>query len=106
MTHMAFGDTKIKCAVSRGLGEGRRRICLDNETSRVGHPGTVRWFRRLGAVIARAGPCRNCDGKSGTGAVFSLFSDSIVPQIFTCRYTSSVRSTRPNVAVNLMFKVF
>ena len=73
MTHMAFGDTKIKCAVSRGLGEGRRRICLDNETSRVGHPGTVRWFRRLGAVIAGAGPCGNGDGKSDNGAIFSIF---------------------------------
>jgi len=66
MTHMAFGDTKIKRAVSRGLGEGRRTTCLDNETSRVGHPGTARWFRRL-----CAGPCGNADGKSGSGAVFS-----------------------------------
>jgi hypothetical protein len=85
MTHMAFGGTKIKCAVSRGLGEGRRRKSLDNETSRVGHPGTVRWFRRLGAVTAGAGPCGNGDGKIGNGAGFGLFRDSFFPQIFTCR---------------------
>ena len=72
MTHMAFGDTKIKRAVSRGLGEGRRRTCLDNETSRVGHPGTVRWFRRLCTVTAGAGPCGNGDGESGSGAVFGF----------------------------------
>jgi hypothetical protein len=57
MTHMAFGDTKIKCAVSRGLGEGRRRTCLDNETSRVG-PSRDRGLVQTSRYRHRGGPVR------------------------------------------------
>ena len=85
MTHMAFGDTKIKCAVSRGLGEGRRRTCLDNETSLI-------WdIQRpcVGSdvsVPSTRGPVRAgmAMGKMAMGQDYGLFRDSLIPRIFTC----------------------